>query len=141
MIPAELDDLGLPIFPELDQGCDMSSEACFSGIRGFLRQCETSHNTVTKESKLPDMAANYPSRLIQIDVTIPRIVDSLNSNFAGIFATLSYVWGQNQKYVLLESTLDAMYIGLDMDVLPATIHDAVLAARRLDFKYLWVDAL
>jgi hypothetical protein len=141
MILAGLDDLGLPIFPELDCSCDMSSDACFSGIRGFLRQCETSHNTVTRESKQLDMAENYPSRLIQIDITPPRIVDSLNSSFAGIFATLSYVWGQDQNYVLLESTLDTMCSSLDMDVLPATIHDAILAARRLDFNYLWVDAL
>ncbi|KAK3346068.1 heterokaryon incompatibility protein-domain-containing protein [Lasiosphaeria hispida] len=57
------------------------------------------------------------------------------------YAALSYVWGLKQEYVLTKAALEEMRTGLDLSRLPRTISDAIRAARRLGFDYLWVDAL
>lgn len=84
----------------------------------------------------------YPSRLIQIDSSArPRIVNTLLSDFAGVYAALSYVWGKGQNYILSESTLHEKSAGLDIGLLPITIREAILVAQRVGFQFLWVDAL
>ena len=57
------------------------------------------------------------------------------------YAALSYVWGQNQTYVLNDETFEEKRRGLDVSRLPQTIIDAITVTKGLGLTYLWVDAL
>lgn len=57
------------------------------------------------------------------------------------YVALSYVWGPDQTFVLLRSNQLMFGKGLEVEQLPQTIRDAMTVARRIGFKYLWVDAL
>lgn len=132
----------LPIFPKLDDEFDMSSERCFAGINGFLHQCWNNHQKPVKDSSLMVTANQYPSRLIRLDPSSsPCIVLTEENDFDGRYVTLSYVWGQGQSYVLSQSTYDSKSSGIEMELLPTVIRDAIMVTERLGFRYLWVDAL
>ncbi|KAF1949571.1 HET-domain-containing protein, partial [Byssothecium circinans] len=59
----------------------------------------------------------------------------------GEYATLSYCWGGIAPLVLEPSSHDAFRKRIAWDDLPKTMQDAVMIAKRLDVRYLWIDAL
>lgn len=140
-----LDTSGLPIFPQLDDAIDLSSEACFAGIQGFLHPCKAIHGSLEAREAITNFRESFesfPSRLIYINTSSTlRIVDSSLADFRGVYTALSYVWGGIQDYVLSKSNLHEMYKELKPDKIPNTIRDAIVLAWRLGFQYLWVDAL
>jgi len=56
------------------------------------------------------------------------------------YATMSYCWGKVEAHKTTKANVDDREDSLDI-ILPATIRDAVVIARRLRVRYLWVDAL
>jgi len=88
---------------------------------------------------------SWPTRLIDVrSPDHPRLtVLSLGDTKSDVrpYVALSYVWGSKQDYVLTKASLAEMRTGLDPSRLPRTISDAIWAAHRLGFDYLWVDAL
>ncbi|KAL8648436.1 MAG: hypothetical protein Q9226_005992 [Calogaya cf. arnoldii] len=58
------------------------------------------------------------------------------------YLALSYCWGgiSNSRTLKENISLREKH-GLNIADLPAVIRDAITVTRRLDFKYLWVDAL
>ncbi|ETS85986.1 hypothetical protein PFICI_04011 [Pestalotiopsis fici W106-1] len=57
------------------------------------------------------------------------------------WASLSYVWGGPQETRTTRTTLSKHLEGIEMDVLPQTLVDAIKVCRGLDIPYLWIDAL
>ncbi|KAJ6101771.1 hypothetical protein N7486_004198 [Penicillium sp. IBT 16267x] len=63
---------------------------------------------------------------------------------SGQYATLSYVWGNSstQLQATTENEHDlAMEGSLNINILPRTIDDAIVACRKMNIDYLWVDRL
>ncbi|KAF1848987.1 HET-domain-containing protein [Cucurbitaria berberidis CBS 394.84] len=88
-------------------------------------------------------ALRVPARLIELQVNEGlRIVDTsyLKPSDQG-FAALSYVWGMQQTFILLEKNREELSRGFDIAQLPQTIRDAVTVTRHIGLQYLWVDAL
>lgn len=54
---------------------------------------------------------------------------------------LSYVWGEDQPHKTRRNNVD-IYVrqGIDVQLIPQTIRDAILSTKRLGLRYLWVDA-
>jgi hypothetical protein len=73
----------------------------------------------------------------------PRLILSSELDFNALskYIALSYVWGTNQTYVLTRATLPQMMNRLVLDMLPKTIIDAIEVTRRLEFDFIWIDAL
>jgi hypothetical protein len=57
------------------------------------------------------------------------------------YVTLSHRWGSSRHFVTQKATLNDRYSGFEIGDLPATYRDAVLVARKFNFKYLWIDAI
>lgn len=57
------------------------------------------------------------------------------------YATLSHCWGDVMVIQLLRHNMDQYKARIPVHELPKTFYDAVLAARKLDIEYLWIDAL
>ncbi len=57
------------------------------------------------------------------------------------YAALSYTWGPDPQLKTELETLSNHETGIGESALSKTIQDAVKVTRKLDLKYLWVDAL
>lgn len=69
----------------------------------------------------------------------PRLVIDCAENKS--YIALSYCWGEPQLITLTARSLDIFKEGIDMQILPRTIQDAITVTRGLRQQYLWVDAL
>lgn len=59
----------------------------------------------------------------------------------GEWVALSYCWGGDSPITLTAATLARLQRGLSLDDFPPTLRDAVIVARALGVRYIWVDAL
>lgn len=77
------------------------------------------------------------------DLHRPRLINrgEIQTGDGYFYATLSYVWGPAQLYVLKTANERHLRLGLDPVLLPKTVEDAIQVTSRLGIKYIWVDAL
>ena len=64
------------------------------------------------------------------------------------YLALSYVWGDpkemgSRRWLMKAAHVDEsqLHNGLDLDLLPKTITDAMALVSKIGERYLWVDAL
>jgi hypothetical protein len=106
----------------------------------WLARCEKVHGAQCDQRNLPKRYSN-PIDIILVDVIDKCLV--MKTTASRYFA-LSYVWGgpittttTNQNFSVLQQ---AGSLG-DTATLPETVSDAMLLARELGERYLWVDCL
>ncbi|KDQ18294.1 hypothetical protein BOTBODRAFT_154187 [Botryobasidium botryosum FD-172 SS1] len=85
------------------------------------------------------------------DTTLPtRVVDCSDPEKPRLLVTngdrdsyvaLSYVWGEAQPHSTRTHNLSSYLAGIDTDLLPQTIKDAIACTHQYGLRYLWVDAL
>jgi Heterokaryon incompatibility protein (HET) len=115
----------------------------FSSMQYLLKQCDSYHTTCRQ--RMEDEGSNLPIRPIRlVDVRDDRIVQS---NTAQKYFALSYVWGQSQILQANTSNIDHLEVAGSLksqnseSSLPRTIRDAMQFVRKMNVRYLWVDAL
>lgn len=58
------------------------------------------------------------------------------------YATLSYCWGAiDSEWLCTKQNVDQYLIGIDREILPATLRDSIVIAASLGVPYIWIDAL
>ncbi|KIM94607.1 hypothetical protein OIDMADRAFT_72987, partial [Oidiodendron maius Zn] len=57
------------------------------------------------------------------------------------YIALSHCWGKNPIVRTTTGTLAQRKQGIEMSLLPSDFRDAIVIARRLDVRYLWIDSL
>jgi len=57
------------------------------------------------------------------------------------YIALSHCWGPNQIITTTKATLQSRKAGIDLSMLSQVFRDAILVARRLHIRYLWIDSL
>jgi hypothetical protein len=57
------------------------------------------------------------------------------------YITLSHCWGKIEIKRLLTANISQFTESIDVTELPKTFQDAVIIARRLDVRFLWIDSL
>src|SRR2546421_7748771 len=133
------DSMSSKFFPLHSQPVNLASDQCLELAKSWLKECERHEQCRTENWKQDPTFFHWPTYLI--DVNVPRIVKHSTLARPGRYVALSYVWGKNQTYVLTKETLSEKCTSLDTSRLPKTILDAMEVTRRLDYSYLWVDAL
>lgn len=68
-----------------------------------------------------------------------RLIETLGL-MNGAYCALSYCWGKSQGTTTTKENLERQKVDIPIDSLPATIRDAIIAARSLGFQYLWIDS-
>ncbi|KAI1146685.1 HET-domain-containing protein [Nemania diffusa] len=108
-------------------------------ITSLLRECETSHECSLSVS---EEDASRLSTLRAIDINQMCITSILPS---ARYVALSYVWGAIPVPYLLRANKEELMMpgGLEayQSRMPLTISDAIKLVRKMNFDYLWVDAL
>jgi hypothetical protein len=125
--------------------CSTASEASFQLARAWLTDCLTNHLRCRKG--LHRESHNYlPTRLLDTnpDERDPRrlrlcLGSDLESTEA--YLTLSHCWGTTPTKKLTSDNIDALKSGFHFEELPLTFQHAVLIARELSVRYLWIDSL
>ncbi|EIW87340.1 HET-domain-containing protein, partial [Coniophora puteana RWD-64-598 SS2] len=115
-----------------------------SYIKQWLHACESTHGG---RCTAPSWATDdeLPSSVRMLDVVDMALVPAPPKCR---YLSLSYVWGSaaecnHRSYCTNSANLArrSRRCGVELSTLPATISDAVLLARELDERYLWIDAL
>ncbi|KAF7503210.1 hypothetical protein GJ744_004213 [Endocarpon pusillum] len=119
---------------------DLESPQNFQIAEEWLTVCSEKH----KESICaPNRHVDLPTRLIDVGLgdgsQSPRLV--ITKGQIGRYITLSHCWGGQVDLTTTTSTLEDRLKGISMQALPKNFHDAVIIARKLGFRFLWIDSI
>jgi hypothetical protein len=106
----------------------------------WIKKCNYSHDCMP----LTGHGGDYPARLLEIGtVSSPslKLVDMSQTTLRRRYVTLSYCWGDGIPLILLSSNLSKFQKGIEESSLPKTLRDAVIVARELGVRFIWIDAL
>lgn len=117
------------------------SEDTIELARKWITDCISRHNFCLQ----PRRTFLPPTRIIDLGllqepwtIRLRRTDDSdVNMNYV----TLSHCWGNAEIRTLNHNTHDELFAGFSVDELPPTFANAVRICRRLNQRYLWIDAL
>lgn len=119
-----------------------SSDPCFELVCEWFAKCVEGHSLckITARTEV-----GYPSRLIELgsadsDYEL-RIYTKLKGSPEAPYLTLSHRWGAADFLKLTQSTFERLHRGFSIAELPQTFRDAVVVARKLGVRYVWIDAL
>ncbi|KAF2734550.1 HET-domain-containing protein, partial [Polyplosphaeria fusca] len=126
----------IPTTPHISS--DSSSPVCLEQARVWLNHCVDQH----ADSCLSPSGALLPSRVIAVgnEAQNPFLYESFPGEI-GVYATLSYCWGQTRTFTTVSSTISDRKQGFGPEELPQTCRDAVLVTRALGIRYVWIDSL
>ena len=135
--------LSLPKLFDSDPGSDQS----FRLARTWLQDCLVNHTSCRLEQ------SPLPKRLLDLNFLETSNIIYLYLSFpteTGVYATISYTWGasgykrfktKNHDPDHPELTEDSHRAGIDVGRFPQTLQDAIYIAKRLGFRYLWIDSV
>ncbi|KAI0551277.1 heterokaryon incompatibility protein-domain-containing protein [Xylaria curta] len=104
-------------------------------IRGAIDTCVDDHQTCPgRELK------TSPLRLIDV-LDGDSIKLESPGNTSHIYAALSYCWGESEIDKTTRINIDARMSPFPLNTLPLTLRDAIILARHLKIRYIWIDAL
>ncbi len=131
------DDLASDVVTAREMEHRINSPTAFDQAKKWLRECGSHKNCgIVGPTQLP-------SRVIEVspenDPGTPRLLES--STIVDYFVALSYCWGLNQTGVTTKSNIKARQERLNVSSLSRTIQEAILVTRKINVKYLWVDAV
>jgi len=108
--------------------------------KSWIDECLNNH-----EACPSPRASLLPTRVIDLEAKSNEGASCLHistKNETAEYATLSYCWGEAQKYCLLTTAvLEAWKQRLPVEDLPRLLQDAIEITLGLGIRYLWVDAL
>ncbi|EXJ86538.1 hypothetical protein A1O3_03490 [Capronia epimyces CBS 606.96] len=126
---------------------DSFSDACFNTINAWIKECSLGHRLCTIDKRPPFL----PTRLVDVSpescpsgMRLVHTVDFLDR--AAKYAALSHAWGLKEQRIkpIPKTRADSLLDRLDQipwEELTKTFQDAIVVARRLGLRYIWIDAL
>jgi hypothetical protein len=124
------------IIPGRVRVVDPSSTIAFRTLLNWLQNCDEKHSCAPKNRQLPTRVLNVGDKVKPQSIVLvePKCQQ-------GQYITLSHCWGESHRIKTTESNLEAHKKGILLSTLPKTFQDAVLVARFLQIRYLWIDTL
>ncbi|KAI1201454.1 heterokaryon incompatibility protein-domain-containing protein [Nemania serpens] len=122
---------------------DTSSDISMQRARRMIEKCEQEHAScrLGREELLP-------KRLVDLSPTEhgedhARLVEfDENAGMRGTYACLSHCWGQDPMPITTtQTTILENKKSMSLSCLPPTFRDAILIARKLKLRYIWIDSL
>jgi hypothetical protein len=114
------------------------SEDSWSLANKWLQHCASGH-----DCKSATLDAPLPTRLIKLDVFtgMIRLVKSCQLAGPVDYCTLSHCWGDGDFFQLQQSNYEALQEYIPYGLLSRTFKDAIYAAHKSGFEYIWIDSL
>lgn len=108
--------------------------------RYWIDACDRAHPLCKTKSTLSARLA--PDRLFDIgtnDSSVLKLVETQDLDVR--YIALSYCWGATNTAATTDDNYGQRLIAIDLLELPQTYRDAILFARHLNVRHLWIDAL
>ena len=109
---------------------------CFSLAKTWPQECVGTHQKCRRPT-----APALPTRVL--DIGLPDGSSDpflfVSSGQCGIYATLSHCWGSSERLITTKSNLADFQHQIPLSAMAATFRDAILIARGLAIRYLWID--
>lgn len=124
----------LSILPDQDPG----SEQAFNRVRKWMEDCLRHHQACVRPR------STLPKRVLDLGKAndLSNIALYLSNGEDAPYATLSYSWGgKGERLKTKTDSLQERCQGIRFDAFPKTLRDGVRIAKRLGFRYLWIDSL
>lgn len=129
------DDPAAPEIVAREPVRDVGSPRGFSLAMECLQDCISNHPTCPKIN----LDTHLPTRAIDCsDPSHPRL--SIGQDVIMPYVALSYVWGGLQPNSTTTKNIEAYTAGIDIELVPKTIQDAIQATNKFGLRYLWVDS-
>lgn len=125
------------VIPGRLRAADPSSRLGIARIRDWLENCNAKHSCVKTETPLP-------TRVLDIAVEVGdtkaiRLVEPQGQS--GKYIAVSHCWGRSHRIKTTKATIEQFKSEITYSSLPKTFKHAVVYARELNIRYLWIDTL
>lgn len=99
-------------------------------------------NCIEKHERCAKELTPLPSRVLDVDSTgdTVRLIDC-HADLRGRYISLSHCWGSSETLTTTQESYEAHTQGVPLSHLPKTFLDAVIIARHLGIRYVWIDSL
>ncbi|KAF2492856.1 HET-domain-containing protein [Lophium mytilinum] len=127
------------------------SDRAFDWARNCFETCQSQHTKCKlirdSTSRLPEINGGRPRRLLDLQDVHPsddsrsfvKISEGVEESEP--YTCLSYCWGPPPHFTLNSGNYQQMVSGLPLQSLPRALRDVMQFARRLSFRWIWIDAL
>jgi Heterokaryon incompatibility protein (HET) len=122
---------------------DRFSEESIGRIQSWMQRCVTNH-AACKQSLAPNTTLLAPDHLLELgESKAPvKLVPTKGLSRSDVqYIALSYCWGPKKVGTTTKENYRSHRNGLPQDILLKTYSDLIALARRLGFKYVWIDSL
>jgi hypothetical protein len=129
---------------------DSASPASFRWAKEQIDYCRKHHDCATQISSLcvfPTLQ-HFPTRLLDVNAFEDgthdvRLVEGLVTGLSVEYVTLSHCWGGSLRpaHKTTNANIAHRQARIPQCSLPQTFRDAIEITRKLEYRYLWIDAL
>ncbi|RDL35759.1 uncharacterized protein BP5553_06371 [Venustampulla echinocandica] len=118
---------------------DPLSPATLARIRRWIDICDSSHERCQR-----DRNPLLPTRILDVGIgtsasQVAKLI--VTDGQRGQYIALSHCWGTANQFMTTQATLPDMKAGFLPELATATFRDAIIIARHLGIRYLWIDSL
>lgn len=118
-------------------GCESS----FALAKYWMATCEEGHQLCNSTKRLT-VETQLPTRVIAVGgESDPTVRLRLTMGRKGRYAALSYCWGKTSIIHTDNSNYTQHQSSISIAAMSRTFQDAIVATRRQNFPYLWINSL
>jgi hypothetical protein len=127
------EDLDTPL--AIPRDLRIEGESKFALAKSWINQSVSLRDLYSGGSfpPLPSRVLDVGGDGIRLHISQPREM--------GPYITLSYRWGDSDLFQTTRENFDAHCKRIALEDLPRTLYDAVVVAKKMGIRYLWIDAL
>lgn len=128
---------------------DGAGPGVFNMASAWLAECVKNHpecrerpSSITQTAIGVDGLSPLPTRVLDVDSALgDKVKLHISQEEKAPYVALSHCWGGNIPKKTIKSTLDESQRGIEISSLPQNFQDAINITRKLNLRYVWIDAL
>ncbi|KAM0244786.1 hypothetical protein ACHAP5_005909 [Fusarium lateritium] len=107
----------------------------------WLDECRNSSKHHVCQKAYREISPRLPTRVIDLSsYPTPRLVETGGTR--SIYCALSYCWGKpGLNLTTIRANISKHKQGIPINSLPVFIQETLIAAKALNYRYIWIDAI
>ena len=130
----EIDGVLANCFADYQVSVDPLSDESKRQVQYWIKTCQDEHPRCPSSDKI------LPTRVIDVRNDTLRLLDPSPSG-THPYVALSHCWGTCRSFLTTRKNLEDHKRGFNIQDLPTTFRDAVLATQAIGMAFLWIDSI